>query len=103
MSSFRLRADVKGGVTTVKALITHPMESGLRQDSETGETIPAHFIQKIVCKWKDEVVLTGHWSFGVSRNPYLSFRFEGGEPGDPIEITWTDNLGESDTGTTTIR
>lgn len=103
MSSFRIRADAQGGITTVRALLTHPMESGFRKDSETGETIPAHFIQELVCKWKDEVVLTAHWTGAVSQNPYLSFRFAGGEPGDPIEISWTDNLGQSESGTATIR
>jgi len=32
------------GEIEIKALITHPIETGLRKDKETGEVIPAHFI-----------------------------------------------------------
>ncbi|MEY6431141.1 thiosulfate oxidation carrier complex protein SoxZ [Thioalkalicoccus limnaeus] len=103
MSNIRIRAEANGGKTTVAALITHPMETGLRQDAESGDTIPAHFIKELVCRWKDEIVLNAQWSGGVSQNPYLSFRFHGGEPGDAIEIAWTDNLGQTGAGTATIR
>ncbi|MBK1701079.1 thiosulfate oxidation carrier complex protein SoxZ [Thiococcus pfennigii] len=103
MSGIRIRAEAKDGITSVRSLITHPMESGLRKDSETDEPIPAQFIQELVCKWKDEVVLRAHWTGGVSKDPYLAFRFRGGEPGDPLEISWTDNLGQSASETTTIR
>ena len=43
--SIKVRAKVKDGITVVKALITHPMETGLRKDKKTGKKIPAHFIQ----------------------------------------------------------
>ncbi len=79
------------------------METGLRKDKKTGEPIPAHFIQEVTAKWKDQVVMTAMWSGGVSKNPYLSFKFNGGEAGDPIEITWVDNMGETETGTAEIK
>jgi sulfur-oxidizing protein SoxZ len=98
MSDIKIRAKLKDGETEVKCLMSHPMETGLRKDSKTDELIPAHFIQEVVCKSKDQVVMTANWSGGVSRNPYLAFKFTGGEVGDPIEITWTDNKGASETG-----
>ena len=45
--SIKIRAKEKGGVVTVKALMNHPMETGLRKDKKTGEKIPAHFIQEV--------------------------------------------------------
>ncbi|NBC13893.1 MAG: thiosulfate oxidation carrier complex protein SoxZ [Gammaproteobacteria bacterium] len=102
MSDIKIRAKSSNGVTTVKSLMSHVMETGLRKDKETGEPIPAHFIQEVTAKWKDDVVMTALWSGGVSKNPYLSFKFNGGEPGDPIEITWVDNQGNSETGTAEI-
>jgi len=42
------------GVVVVKALITHPMETGRRQDRDSGDTVPAHFIQKVVGEYKGE-------------------------------------------------
>lgn len=102
MSDIKIRAKLSGDETTVKCLMSHPMETGLRKDSKTGERIPAHFIQEVVCKHKDEVVLTAYWSGGVSKNPYLSFKLKGGAVGDPIEIAWTDNKGESKSATENI-
>ena len=83
--------------------MNHPMETGLRKDKATGEAIPAHFIQEVVCKAKDAVVMTAAWSGGISKNPYISFKFEGAAAGDPVEITWTDNKGESETATAKIK
>jgi sulfur-oxidizing protein SoxZ len=102
-SNIKIRAKGSNGVTTVKALMSHEMETGLRKDKKTGEPIPAHFIQEVTAKWKDQTVMTAMWSGGVSKNPYLSFKFNGGEAGDPIEITWVDNMGETETGTADIK
>ena len=102
-SNIKIRAKVSNGVTTVKSLMSHEMETGLRKDKTTGEPIPAHFIQEVNAKWKDQTVMTAMWSGGVSKNPYLSFKFNGGEPGDTIEISWVDNKGESETGTAEIK
>ena len=97
--SIKIRAKLKGDTTTVKCLMTHPMETGTRKDSKTGELVPAHFIQEVNCKHGDATLFTAYWSGGVSKNPYLSFKFDGGEKGDAIEITWVDNKGETETGT----
>lgn len=102
MSSIKIRANADNGVTTVRCLMSHEMETGLRKDKNTGEAIPAHFIQNVNAKWNDQVVMTALWSGGVSKNPYLSFKFNGGEPGDTIEISWVDNMGETETGTAQI-
>ncbi len=102
MSDIKIRAKLSGDETTVKALMNHPMETGLRKDSKTGELVPAHFIQEVVCKWKDAVVMSALWSGGVSKNPYLSFKFKGGAAGDPVSLTWTDNKGETQSETAEI-
>ena len=102
-NTIKIRASEKGGETTVKALITHPMETGARKDSKTGNLIPAHFIQEVVCKHNDTTVMTAQWSGGVSKNPYTSFKFSGAAKGDKLTLTWTDNKGESDTKTEEIK
>ena len=101
--SIRLRASDKGGVATVKALITHPMETGLRKDKKTGQKVPAHFIQTVSGKHNGNEVVLAEWSGAVSKNPYLSFQFAGAKKGDSVELTWTDNKGETDTETTKVR
>ena len=102
-NSIKVRAKLKDGVTQVKALMSHPMETGARKDKETGEVIPAHFIQEVVCTWKDKKVLEALWSGGVSKNPYIAFKFSGAAKGDKIELAWTDNKGESDSAEAEIK
>jgi len=101
-SNMKIRAKLKGEVTEVKALMSHPMETGLRKDKKTGEVIPAHFIQEVVCKWNDKVVMTALWSGGVSKNPYIAFKFKGAGKGDKVELTWTDNEGASESESTEV-
>ena len=94
--SIKIRAKLKNDVTTVKALMTHPMETGARKDKETGEPIPAHFIQEVTCMSGGKTLLSADWSGGVSKNPYLSFKFKGGKKGDQLTLKWVDNKGNSD-------
>jgi len=93
--SIKIRAKSRKGVVTVKALMTHPMETGLRKNKKTGKMYPAHFIQEIKATSGGKTVLAADWSGGVSKNPYLSFKFDG-DKGGAITISWTDNQGNSD-------
>ncbi len=99
----KIRASLKDGVTTVKALMTHPMETGARKDKETGELIPAHYIQEVSVTLNGETVMNANWGTGVSKNPYLSFMIKGGSEGDTVALEWKDNLGETGTGETQIK
>jgi sulfur-oxidizing protein SoxZ len=101
--TIRIRAQAKGGDATVKALITHPMETGLRKDKKTGEKIPPHYIQEVTCKHNGNTVVTALWGPAVSKNPYLSFQFSGAKAGDSIELSWVDNKGEKDSATTPVK
>jgi sulfur-oxidizing protein SoxZ len=76
-NTIKLRATEADGQVTIKALITHPMELGTRKDAKTGELIPAHFIQDITVSHGGNAVVSGAWSAGVSKDPYLSVRFAG--------------------------
>lgn len=95
MSSIKLKAAVSGDTVEVKALITHPMETGQRKDKKTGEIIPAHYINKVNVTANGANVLDAQWSGGISKNPYLAFSY-GGKAGDKVKLSWTDNKGGSD-------
>ena len=101
--SIRLRASSKVGVATVKALITHPMETGQRKNKKTGKKIPAHFIQTVSGKHNGKEVLLAEWGPAVSKNPYISFQFAGAKKGDSVEISWSDNKGGSESASTKVR
>lgn len=99
--SIKIRAKLKEDVVTVKALMTHPMETGTRKDSK-GETIPAHFIQEVSCSSGGKEVISADWSGGISKNPYISFKYKGASEGDEVTLTWVDNMGESDTASAKV-
>ncbi len=99
----KVRAFIKdGGITVVKALMFHPMETGLRKDKKTGKTIPAHFIQEVDVQLNGNKVLTCLWGPVVSKNPFLSFDISDTKAGDTVQLTWTDNTGASESATATI-
>jgi len=100
--TIKIRAKLSGAVTTVKALISHPMDTGLIKDKKTGQPIPAHFIQEVKCEHNGTTVLTALWGPPVSKNPYLSFKFSGAKAGETLKLSWVDNQGESDSTETTI-
>lgn len=102
-STIKVRAKAKGDEVTVKMLISHPMDTGLVKDKKTGKLIPAHFIQELTAEHGGKNVLTAYWSGSISKNPYLSFKFKGGKPGDKIKLSWVDNMGESDSIEATIK
>ena len=90
----KIRATSKDGVTEVKLLISHEMETGQRKDAD-GSAIPAWFVNEMVVRHNDRVVLSGSFGTAVAKNPYLTFRFKGGAAGDRISVSWQDNRGES--------
>lgn len=95
-NGMRVQAKAKDGVTEVKVLMNHPMESGLRKDPKSGELAPAHFIEEVLCEYNGKVVMEGTWSGGISKNPYLAFKFKAGQPGEKVKISWKDNKGETE-------
>ncbi len=97
----KIRASMSGDKVEVKVLMSHEMETGQRKDSK-GAAIPAHFIQQVTATHNGKVVLSAQWGPAVSKNPFLSFKFAGGKPGEKVSITWTDNKGEKRTDEATI-
>ncbi|MXX98960.1 MAG: thiosulfate oxidation carrier complex protein SoxZ [Gammaproteobacteria bacterium] len=100
--SIKMRIRKDGDEVVVKALISHPMETGRRVDQETGETIPAHFIQTVIAEYEGKKVFTAYWGTGVSQNPFISFKFKGGEESKVVTLSWFDNKGQSDSLETEI-
>ena len=93
-SPMRIRAAAKEGVTEVRVLMAHVMETGQRKDS-SGALIPAHFITELSAKPNDKLVLSAQFGPSVSTNPYLAFKFNGGAKGDKLAVTWVDNKGDT--------
>ena len=90
----RIRAQLAGEKTTVRVLMSHEMETGLRKDA-SGKVIPAWFIKQVTAKLNDKVVMTAQWGPSVSKNPFLQFAIKGAKAGDKVGITWVDSKGET--------
>ena len=102
MSSIIIKTKRLENGCLIRVLISHPMETGRRQDKTSGETIPAHFIQHVNVKHNGKLVASGEFGTAVSRDPYLSFRLKHASTGDIVSVGWSDNLGQSDREETKI-
>ena len=97
----RIRAQAAGDKATVRVLMAHEMETGLRKDS-AGKAIPAWFIQEVTASLNGKPVMTAQWGPSVAKNPFLQFNVKGAKAGDKIGITWTDNKGDKRTDEATV-
>ena len=92
----KIRAALQGDTVEVRVLMAHEMETGVRKDA-AGKTIPAHYIQTINATHNGKVVFSAQWGPAIAKNPFLSFKFKGGNKGDKIQVNWIDNKGEKRT------
>ena len=88
-------------VVQVKAIITHPMHTGRGKD-ESGEFIPAHFIQHITIKHHNKKAIEMQLGTGIAKNPYLTFHLVNAKLGDAIVVEWHDNLGQTGSAKTEV-
>ena len=97
----RIRAQAAGGNATVKVLMSHDMETGVRKDG-AGKLIPAWHIAEVTATHNGKSVLTAEWGTGVAKNPFLQFTVKAAKVGDKIAITWKDNHGDTRTDEATV-
>ena len=90
----RMRGKSKGGVAEIKALIKHPMESGVRMNKKTGKPFPALFIDTVTISVNGKTAIDSQWSGAVSTNPYMAVKVNA-NAGDTIAVALTDNSGAS--------
>jgi len=83
----KIRATAKDGMTEVKVLMSHEMETGQRKDA-AGAVIPSWYITEVTAQHNGRTVLQAEFGTSVSKNPYLSFKFKGGAKGDKIAVSW---------------
>jgi sulfur-oxidizing protein SoxZ len=92
----KIRATLAGDKASVRILMAHEMETGLRKDA-AGKVIPAWHITKISAALNGKEIMKGEFGPAVSKNPTLQFTVKGAKVGDKIAITWVDNKGEKRT------
>jgi len=92
----RMRGKAKAGVAAVKALIKHPMESGVRMNKKTGKPYPAKFIDIVTIAVNGTTAVDAQWSGAVSANPYMEVKVKA-NAGDEVTVSVIDNTGEKGT------
>lgn len=91
----------RDAVIHVRALISHPMLTGLSRDAQ-GQPIPAHFIDAVTVEYGGEQVARFEWTSGISRDPYVAFPLRASREA-PLTIIWKDNKGGTFRQTVDIR
>jgi sulfur-oxidizing protein SoxZ len=89
----RIRAQLAGDTTTVRVLMSHDMENGLRKDA-AGKTVPAWFIQEVTVQLNGRQVIGAMFGPSMAKNPFLQLVLKGAKAGDKIAVHWVDNRGE---------
>ena len=97
----RIRAQAAGDKATVRVLMAHEMETGLRKDA-AGKIIPAWYIQEVSAQLNGKTVMTAQWGPAVAKNPFLQFAIKGAKAGDKVSVSWVDNKGEKRTDEATV-
>ena len=93
-NTIKVKAKLSGDIAEIKSLMLHPMETGSRKDSDSGELIPVHHITQLIFTNNGQQVMVANFSTAISKNPYFSFSFRGAKAGDTLKVSWVDNLGE---------
>ncbi len=95
-AAIRIRSRRHEHGVDVMVLMLHPMESGLRTDTE-GWPLPPHFITDATVLVDDRVVLEARLSIAVAEDPLLQFRLESVPTGALLRVHWRDNRGTRQT------
>ena len=90
----------KGEVIEIRAVITHPMESGQRVN-EVGQRVPRKIINRFVCSYNGVEVFAADWFPSITANPYLAFHTVATESGT-LSFAWIDDDGTVYTATAKI-
>lgn len=85
------RSASAGDTITIKTLISHPMESGQRKDSD-GNPIPRSIINRFTCEFEGESVIDVTLEPAISTNPFMEFQSVVPASGT-FTFTWYDDDG----------
>ena len=79
----------RGQIIEIKALISHPMETGFRTGPD-GNLVPRNIIKRFTCEYNGEEIFSADLFPAVAANPFLSFTVAATETG-LIAFRWIDD------------
>jgi sulfur-oxidizing protein SoxY len=89
---------MKGEIVSIRTIITHPMETGLRLGN-FNQYIPLRIIERFIVRSNGAEVLRVRLEPAISTNPYLAFPLLASET-TTLEFEWLDTTGAIYTRTT---
>jgi sulfur-oxidizing protein SoxZ len=81
----------RGEVIEIKALVSHPMETGYRTGPD-GSLVPRDIIQRFACTYNGEEIFSADLFPAIAANPFFSFTTVATESG-LIAFRWLDDQG----------
>jgi sulfur-oxidizing protein SoxZ len=90
----------RGEVIEIKALVSHPMETGYRTGAD-GALVPRDIINRFVCTYNGEEIFSADLFPAVAANPFFSFTTVATESG-LMAFRWFDDQGRAQLETAKI-
>ena len=90
----------RGEIVQIKTLISHPMETGYRHDTN-GQPIRRDIIHTFVARYNGEEVFRADLHPAIAANPFITFFTVATESG-VVELAWTPDHGDTVTQKATI-
>ena len=86
--------DYKAGeIVKIDFMAMHPMETGMRKDKDSGQLIPAHYIDEVKFMFNDQLITKMVIWESLSVNPLMSISFK--VPGEgTLKVIAKDNKGQ---------
>jgi sulfur-oxidizing protein SoxZ len=90
----------RGEVVEIKALVSHPMETGYRAGSD-GRVLPRDIIREFACSYNGVEIFRAELFPAMSANPFVAFSTVATESG-ALTFTWKGDNGFTQTETAAI-
>lgn len=90
----------KGQVVEIKALMSHPMETGYRTGAD-GALVPRDIINRFLVTWNGQEIFSADLFPAIAANPYFAFTTVAQESGT-IAFRWFDDKGGAQVETVSI-
>jgi len=88
----------RGDVIEIRTLAAHPMESGFRRDTQSGQLIARDIITRLTCTYNGVEVFRADLHPALAANPLIMFSTVATESGT-LEFRWTGDHGYEATHT----
>jgi len=90
----------RGEVIEIRTLISHPMETGYRRDSD-GALQARDILRRFTCRYDGEIVFSAELHAAIAANPYIAFHTVALASG-VISFSWEGDNGFAQTESRTL-